>query len=214
MSEFPHNSKTIKLAECYRKTSIILCKIAFDFFELIWYNIFSKFRGDSMFKTGDNAVYKIGGVFRIDGIETPSFAQSSGLLYYRLENTFSSKKETVYVPCDSDGALRCVTEEKEFLDCIKCVREKELTTFTARQPALVMDYYKKLLSDNTLMSLLRAYRELLLRQKECEESGKKLRQAEEHYYNVTDRAICEEMTVSFSVSMEQAVQRLRMEFGE
>lgn len=165
-----------------------------------------------MFNTGDNAVYKSGGVYRVDGIETPSFAQSSGVLYYRLENIFSSKKERVYVPCDSDGALRCVSQENEFTECIKCVKEKELTAFSARQPAIVMDYYKRLLSENTLMSLLRAYRELVIRQKECDENGKKLRQAEEYYFNVVERALCEEMSVSFGISVQDAAERLKKEF--
>ena len=149
-----------------------------------------------MFSIGDKVIYKHSGVYTVDAIETPSFVKDSSVLYYRLSHTFSNAKETVYVPCDSDCTVRLITEKSVFLSLLNDTKNTEVSPFLARQPQMIAEHYKNILSDNTLLSALKVMKELLIREKECDESGKKLRQAEGHYLNLTEKSLCEEYCVA------------------
>lgn len=162
-----------------------------------------------MLGVGSKIIYKHGGVYEVEAVETPSFAANSNVLYYKLTHIFSNSKETVYVPCDSENAIRSVITEEEYSACLDKVKKKEITAFTAKQPQIVAEHYKRILSDNTFESLLSVYRELLTRENDCESSGKKLRQAEAHYLTMTEKALCEELCICMSSDLEQAREKLR-----
>ncbi len=162
-----------------------------------------------MFKVGEKVVYKCSGVYEIEAIETPSFAENTKKKYFRLYNFFSNMNEKVYVPCDNDGVLRTLSTEEEYIKCIKSVKNMEIIPFTARQPQLLSEHFKAMLSDNTFVSLLCVLKELVMREKECEKIGKKLRQAEVHYLTLTEKAICEELSVSLGIDQEQAREKVR-----
>ena len=161
-----------------------------------------------MLNVGTKVVYKHSGVYEVEAVETPSFA-NSGVLYYKLSHVYSMAKETVYVPCESENLIRSVVTEKEYGISVECVNCKEVVPFTAKQPQIIAEHYKHRLSNNTFESLLTVYRELLDREKDCEEKGKKLRQAEAHYLNMTEKAICEELSVCLSLELDAAREKLR-----
>ena len=158
---------------------------------------------------GEKVVYKCSGVYEIEAIETPSFAEDTKKTYFRLYNFFSNMNEKVYVPCDNDGALRTLSTEEEYVKCIESIKNKEIIPFVARQPQLLAEHFKKVLSENTFTSLLCVFKELVMRERECEKTGKKLRQAEVHYLTLTEKAICEELSVSLGIDQEQAREKVR-----
>lgn len=164
-----------------------------------------------MFSVGTKVIYKHSGVYEIIAVETPSFVSDSGVLYYKLTHVHSSSKETVYVPCDAVGVMRSVSEKEEFEKCLETVRNSVTTHFTARQPQMISEHYKNRLSDNSLSGSLSVYKELITREKECNESGKKLRQAEAHYLGLTERSVSEELSSAYGeeFSAEEAKQKLR-----
>ncbi len=162
-----------------------------------------------MLSVGSKVIYKHGGVYEVEAVETPIFAAGSGILYYKLSHVFSNAKETVFVPCDSESLLRSVITRDEYESNIENVKCKEIVPFTARQPQIIAEHYKHMLSDNSFNSLLTVFRELLCRQKACDEIGKKLRQAEAHYLSLTEKAICEELCICFSTEFDASKERLR-----
>lgn len=162
-----------------------------------------------MLSVGSKVIYKHSGVYEVEAVETPTFAAGSGILYYKLSHIFSTAKETVFVPCDSESLLRSVITRDEYQSGIESVKCKEIVPFTARQPQIIAEHYKHMLSDNSFNSLLTVFRELLFRQRECDENGKKLRQAEAHYLSLTERAICEELCICLSTEPNEAKEKLR-----
>ncbi len=163
----------------------------------------------AMYKIGDKVIYKHSGVYLVDGVETPSFVKDKGALYYKLSHIYSNAKETVYVPVDSEDAIRPVADENNFDKALKSVNEKTVVPFCARQPQLVTEHYKNDLAVNTLESSLTVLKALYIREKECEGSGKKLRQAEGHYLALTEKAVCEEMCECLKTPPEEAREKIR-----
>lgn len=164
-----------------------------------------------MFSVGTKVIYKHSGVYEVIAVETPSFVSDSNILYYKLSHIHSSSKETVYVPCDAEGVIRSVSNKDDFEKSLKETKNCTPASFTARQPQMISDHYKNLLSDNSVSSLLSVYKELIIREKQCDESGKKLRQSEAHYLGITERAIGEEYSSAFDeqFSADEAKQKLR-----
>ncbi len=163
-----------------------------------------------MYNIGDMVIYKHSGVYCVEAVETPVFAEAGGALYYKLCHIYSNSKETVYVPVKAEDVIRPVSQSAQFDKYVTDVNNKSVVPFNARQPQLIIEHYKSSLAHNTLESSLTVLKELYIREKECEDSGKKLRQAEANYLALAERAVCEEMSICKSLEPDRAKEKIRL----
>ena len=162
-----------------------------------------------MFSVGEKVVYKTNAVCTVEAVEIPSFVKESGRKYYKLRYLFSNGNEVVYVPVDSDVGIRTVMSEKQAEECLKTLRDMEAPGFEPRQPMLIAQHFQEILSDCSIDGSLVVLKEILLREKRCEEAGKKLRQAETHYLGIVEKAVSEELSVALEKEIDEVKSLIR-----
>ncbi|MBE6680986.1 MAG: hypothetical protein E7600_01700 [Ruminococcaceae bacterium] len=149
----------------------------------------------NLFSVGEKVVYKTNAVCTVEAVETPSFVKESDKKYYKLRYLFSNGNEVVYVPVDSDVNIRGIMSKKKAEECLEMLKDKPASEFTTRQPALLAAHFQQMLSDNSVEGTAAVLKEILVREKKCTEEGKKLRQTEEHYLAIVEKALSEELAV-------------------
>ena len=162
-----------------------------------------------MFSIGEKVVYKHNAVCVVESVEIPSFAVAEGKEYYKLKFCYSKSGETVYVPKENCLCLRNVSSKQDIDNCFENAKTTSLPEFTARQPVVVGNHYQQLLSDYTLLTTLLVYKELQSKEKNLENGGKKLRQIEEYYLGMTEKAACEEIAACFDLNFDEAKEYLK-----
>ena len=162
-----------------------------------------------MFSVGEKVVYKTNAVCNVEAVETPAFVKDSGKMYYKLRYLFSSGRDVVYVPVDSDVSLRLVMSAKEAENCFETLRKVEAPNFEPRQPALIGSHFQEILFDCRIESSLMVIKEILLREKQCFENGKKLRQAENHYLGIVEKAVSEELSIALDKDIDEIKVMIR-----
>ena len=158
---------------------------------------------DYLFSVGEKVVYKTNAVCNVEAVETPVFVKESGKKYYKLRYLFSNGNEVVYVPVDSDVSIRAVMSEKEAEKCLDTLRNVEAPNFEPRQPALIAQHFQEMLSGCSVDGSLMVIKEILLREKRYSEAGKKLRQAENHYLAIVEKAVSEELAIALGKEVDE-----------
>lgn len=162
-----------------------------------------------MFSIGEKVVYKTNAVCTVETIETPSFVKETGKQYYKLRYLFSNGNEVVYVPVDSDVNIRGIMTQKEAKECFDVLKNKEAPEFQTRQPALIMSHFQQMLADGSVENTLMVLKEILVREKKCAEEGKKLRQVEEHYLAIVEKAVSEELSLVLEKELGEIKNMIR-----
>ncbi len=168
-----------------------------------------------MFSVGEKVVYKTNAVCNVEAVETPVFVKETGKKYYKLRYLFSSGNEVVYVPVDSDVSIRAVMSKDEAEKCFDILRNVEAPNFEPRQPLLLSQHFQGLLSDCSVEGSLMVIKEILLREKRYSEMGKKLRQAENHYLAIVEKAVSEELAIALGLEVDEIKVMIRQAiYGE
>lgn len=162
-----------------------------------------------MFSIGEKVVYKTNAVCNVEAVETPAFVKETDKKYYKLRYLFSNGNEVVYVPIDSGVSIRAVMSESEAEKCFETLRTVNAPDFEARQPALLAAHFQQLISDCSIEGSLMVIKEILLREKKYSETGKKLRQAENHYLYMVEKAVSEEIAVALGISTDDVRLMIR-----
>lgn len=168
-----------------------------------------------LFSVGEKVVYKTNAVCNVEAIETPVFVKEKDKQYYKLRYLFSSGNEVVYVPVDSDVGIRKVMSAKEAEECFETLRNVEAPDFEPRQTVLLSQHFQGLLSDCSIDGSLMVLKEILLRERKYNELGKKLRQAENHYLAIVEKAVSEEFSVVLGKDVDEMKIMIRQAiYGE
>ncbi len=162
-----------------------------------------------MFSIGEKVVYKTNAVCNVEAVETPVFVKEKDRKYYKLRYLFSNGNEVVYVPVDSDVGIRAVMSEQEAWKCFDTLRDAKAPNFEPRQPALIAQHFQSMLSDCSIHGSLMVLKEILLREKNYNELGKKLRQAETHYFEIVEKAVSEELSIALDKEVEEIKMMIR-----
>lgn len=167
-------------------------------------------RGDDvLFSIGEKVVYKTNAVCNVEAVETPVFVKEKDKKYYKLRYLFSNGNEVVYVPVDSQVSIRAVMSKQEAEKCFDTLRNVQAPDFEPRQPALIAQHFQSMLSDCSIDGSLMVIKEILLREKRYTEAGKKLRQAENHYLGIVEKAVSEELAVALGKEVDEIKTMIR-----
>lgn len=164
---------------------------------------------DYLFSIGEKVVYKTNAVCNVEAVETPAFVKETGKKYYKLRYLFSNGNEVVYVPVDSSVGIRAVMSKDEAEKCFDTLRNIEAPNFEPRQPVLLSQHFQGLLSDCSVEGSLMVIKEILLREKRYTEVGKKLRQAENHYLAIVEKAVSEELAIALGREVDEIKVMIR-----
>lgn len=168
-----------------------------------------------MFSVGEKVVYKTNAVCNVEAVETPVFVKETGKKYYKLRYLFSNGNEVVYVPVDSEVNVRAVMSKDEAEKCFDVLKNEEAPNFEPRQPMLLTAHFQELLSDCSIHGSLMVLKEILVREKKYSEAGKKLRQAENHYLAIVEKAVSEELSVALGKEVDEIKVMIRQAiYGE
>ena len=164
---------------------------------------------DYLFSIGEKVVYKTNAVCNVEAVETPVFAKETGKRYYKLRYLFSIGNEVVYVPVDSSVGIRAVMSRDEAEKCFDILRNVEAPNFEPRQPVLLSQHFQQMLADCSVDGSLMVIKEILLREKRYNEAGKKLRQAENHYLGIVEKALSEELAIALGREVDEVKVMIR-----
>ena len=168
-----------------------------------------------MFLIGEKVVYKTNAVCTVESIETPAFSKDIGKKYYKLRYLFSNGNEVVYVPLDSSVNLRKIMSEEQANECFDILKNKEIHSTEIRQPSRLGEHYQSLLSDGSIEGTLSVLKELMLKERNNAELGKGLKQVEEHYLGIVEKAVTEELSIVLEKEIEEIKQMIiKAVFGE
>ncbi len=168
-----------------------------------------------MFSIGEKVVYKTNAVCNVESVETPVFVKEKDKKYYKLRYLFSNGNEVVYVPVDSEVNVRAVMSKDEAKNCFEVLKTQEAPNFEPRQPALISAHFQEMLSDCSINGSLMVIKEILLREKKYSEAGKKLRQAENHYLAIVEKAVSEELAIALEKEVDEVKTMIRQAiYGE
>ena len=162
-----------------------------------------------LFSIGEKVVYKTNAVCNVESVETPVFVKEKNKKYYKLRYLFSNGNEVVYVPVDSEVNVRAVMSKDEAENCFEVLKTQEAPNFEPRQPALISAHFQKMLSDCSINGSLMVIKEILLREKRYSEAGKKLRQAENHYLAIVEKAVSEELAIALEKEVDEVKLMIR-----
>ena len=162
-----------------------------------------------MFSVGEKVVYKTNAVCNVESIETPVFVKEKNKKYYKLRYLFSNGNEVVYVPVDSEVNVRAVMSRDEAEKCFDVLKNEEAPNFEPRQPVLLTAHFQGLLSDCSIHGSLMVLKEILLREKRYSAVGKKLRQAENHFLAIVEKAVSEELSVALEKEVGEVKKLIR-----
>ena len=168
-----------------------------------------------MFLIGEKVVYKTCAVCEIESIETPSFSKDTGKQYYKLRYLFSRGNEVVYVPVGSDVNVRKIISAEKAKECFEFLKNKEITETQIKQPARLAEHFQTILSDASIESALTVLKEIMIKEKNCSNDGRKLRQMEEHYLSIVRKSVTEELSVVLGKDIETVEELInKAVFGE
>ena len=168
-----------------------------------------------MFLVGEKVVYKTNAVCNVESIETPAFLKAEGKKYYKLRYLYSNGNEVVYVPVDSGVNIRKIMSQKQAKECFEILENVQIRDLQIKQPALLAEHFQMLLSDGSIEGTLKVLKEILIINKKKCEQGKKLRQIEEHYLVIVERAVTEELSVVLGKEMDEIREMInKAVFGE
>ncbi len=168
-----------------------------------------------LFSVGEKVVYKTNAVCNVEAIETPVFVKEKDKQYYKLRYLFSNGNEVVYVPVNSEVNVRAVMSKDDAEKCFDVLKNEEAPNFEPRQPALITSHFQSLLSDCSIHGSLMVLKEILLRERKYNELGKKLRQAENHYLAIVEKAVSEEFSVVLGKDVDEIKIMIRQAiYGE
>ncbi len=162
-----------------------------------------------MFKLGDKVVYKANAVCNVESIEVPSFIKEKDKKYYKLKQLYSIGNDTIFVPVDTNINIRPILSKDQAEKCFETLKSLEIEQFSSRQPAMISAHFNEILSDGSMESSLKVLKELMLRSKEYESLGKKLRQVEESILKSITKQVSEELSLSLGIEIEQVKEKLK-----
>ncbi len=168
-----------------------------------------------MFSIGEKVVYKTNAVCNVEAVETPVFVKEKDKKYYKLRYLFSNGNEVVYVPVDSEVNVRAIMSKDEAENCFDVLKNEEAPNFEPRQPILLTSHFQQLLADCSIHGSLMVLKEILVREKRYSETGKKLRQAENHFLAIVEKAVSEELSVALDKEVDEIKVMIRQAiYGE
>ncbi len=156
-----------------------------------------------MFQIGEKVVYKTYTLCSVEAIETPAFFKGEYKKYYKLRCLYSGNNEVVYVPVDSDVNIRKIMSEKQALECFDVLRNAEINDVQIKHPVRLAEHFQMRISEGGMEGTLAVLKEILIKEKINSEQGKKLRQVEEHYLGMIEKAVVEEL--SFVLGKEKGI---------
>lgn len=158
-----------------------------------------------MYKVNDTVVYGNRGVYKISGIESPSFLKEKDKYYILRE--ISNSQSTIYAKIGSDKVtIRDVMTEKEaeeFLEELPGLEPLYNENIKVREKE-----YKETLKtceSNQCLSMLKG---ILQEERRKMKEGKKLNISDNINLQKVERIILSELAVAFGISVDEARQKV------
>lgn len=158
-----------------------------------------------MYNINDYVVYRQLQVCKIETIETPSFESDQTKLYYKMSPAFDNKSSTVvYVPVDSNDALRPLVSAECVKAALQALPSKNVTVFTAKKPPQLVAHYQDILASCDIEKYLALIKEVTIK----EHTSKKLNEIDTRYRAKTERLLCEEFAIVLGKTPEDIQKQL------
>ena len=158
------------------------------------------------YSTGDFLIYKNFDVCRVEAVETPTFEKNTDRLYYKLKSVFSNNNETTYVPIDSNVHMREPVS--------KSAAEKFMQKYCYLSPDIcnsknnttLAEHYDAIYSQGTLDAFIIIIKEIFIKDREAKDNGRKLRQIDTRYLELTLKPVSEEFALSMNKTPDELVE--------
>lgn len=151
-----------------------------------------------MFKENEFVVYKRN-VCKITGTKTSSFNSKE----YFVLKPIDDESLTIQVPVESsENLLRKVINKKEIEEII-C---KMPTIEPLNDSKYIENEYKELLNEGSHESLIKIIKTTYLRNKLRQESGKKLAERDNNYFQLAEKNLYNEFSIGLGKSVEETRQ--------
>ena len=153
-----------------------------------------------MFQIGEKVVYRLLTVCIVEGVETPSFEVNKDRKFYKLSPVFDNKNATtVYVPTNSNEALRALWTEVEVSKALNEVAKLKPTVCTAKKIPQLTAHYQELLRSCEPINYLLVLKETSVKEK----SMKKLSEIDARFRAKTEKHVCEEFSLVLGKTFEE-----------
>lgn len=160
------------------------------------------------YRPGQIVSYRSNGVFRIDAIGKPDFLQGNGKDYYTLLPVFSKSQGTYYIPVDVNGLVRPVISSEEAQQYLNQLAEMVINPFPSIKQQELTSHYRQLLSSCDLEKHLYLMKEICLKNRGKQETGKLFSATDEQYLKKVEQLLSEEFAIALQETPEVSKARL------
>lgn len=148
------------------------------------------------------------GVYEVESVGAPPIPAEDGCAYYKLCSTFSTSKETIYIPVDTDTFMRPLITEGQVKEYLKLASQLEPQVFQSQKTMDLSAHYRTALSSCKLEDWLLLIKEISTKQKDMAEHGKKLGSVDQQYLKLTERLVCEEFAAVLHATPDSVKKQL------
>lgn len=161
-----------------------------------------------MFHCGNYVAYGSAGVCKIIAIGKIDFADNPKRVYYTLRPPYIKSDTKMYVPVDACNSMRMAITEEEALSYLNKLLEIEVKDMRNVKTNLLEMHYHEMLATHELTEYLKLFKELYLKEKICESTGKKQGQANSRYQDKVEKLLSEEFAIALHITPDEAKEKL------
>lgn len=166
-----------------------------------------------MYEVGTAILYGRTGVCKIEDIGSPPSQKHDKQPYYKLRAVFSTSGELIYIPVDSDVAMRPLIDSGRAAGYLEQFSQLKPQVFSSRKPAELIAHYQEVLASCQPESCLLLIKEIYQKERELTAHNKKLGQVDSRYLKIAERLVCEEFAVALQTGPDSIKKRLYASIG-
>ena len=162
----------------------------------------------AQYQAGMLVVYGNLGVHEIEAVGPQSFCGEPAKDYYTLRPYFSDSHDRSYIPTAKEGVLRPVGSAEQIAADFEKIKAEELPAAASNNQTVLAEHYQAMIHTNDFYEYLKLYKELCQKQTAQRGRGRKINTMDNHFYQMVERVLREELAIVFHESQEDAGKRL------
>ena len=160
------------------------------------------------YQAGMIVVYGNLGVHEIEAVDPQSFCGEPAKDYYTLRPYFSDSHDRSYIPTAKEGVLRPISSAEQITADFKKIKAEEVPASVSNNQTILAEHYQAVIHTNDFYEYLKLYKELYQKQAAQRSRGRKVNTMDNHFYQMVERVLREELAAAFHEPQEDAGKRL------
>lgn len=160
------------------------------------------------YQAGMLVVYGNLGVHEIEAVGPQSFCGKPAKDYYTLRPYFSDSHDRSYIPAEKERVLRPVSPAEQITADFERIKAEEVPASGSNNQTVLAEHYQAVIHTNKFYEYLKLYKELYQKQNAQRSRGRKVNTMDNHFYQMVERVLREELAAAFSEPLENAEKRL------